>query len=128
MLRYGDHERELFGGESETTNNRMELTAVIMGLQELKRPCSVRITTDSKYVLQGITEWLDGWKRRNWKTTAKKPVLNQDLWRQLDSLAGEHEIDWRWVKGHSGHPENEKADLLANRGIDKLPRSDEEEN
>ncbi len=128
MLRYGDHERELYGGESETTNNRMELTAVIMGLQELKRPCSVRITTDSKYVLQGITEWLDGWKRRNWKTTAKKPVLNQDLWRQLDSLAGEHEIDWRWVKGHSGHPENEKADLLANRGIDKLPRSDEEEN
>ncbi len=128
MLRYGGHERELYGGESETTNNRMELTAVIMGLQELKRPCSVRITTDSKYVLQGITEWLDGWKRRNWKTTAKKPVLNQDLWRQLDSLAGEHDIDWRWVKGHSGHPENEKADLLANRGIDKLPRSDGEEN
>ncbi len=128
MLRYGGHERELYGGEPETTNNRMELTAVIMGLQELKRPCSVRITTDSKYVLQGITEWLDGWKRRNWKTTAKKPVLNQDLWRQLDSLAGEHEIDWRWVKGHSGHPENEKADLLANRGIDELPRSDGEEN
>ena len=128
MLRYGGHERELYGGEPETTNNRMELTAVIMGLQELKRPCSVRITTDSKYVLQGITEWLDGWKRRNWKTAAKKPVLNQDLWRQLDSLAGEHEIDWRWVKGHSGHPENEKADLLANRGIDELPRSDGEEN
>jgi len=128
LLRYGDHERELYGGESETTNNRMELTAVIMGLQELKRPCSVRITTDSKYVLQGITEWLDVWKRRNWKTTAKKPVLNQDLWRQLDSLAGKHEIDWRWVKGHSGHPENEKSDLLANRGIDKLPRSDGEEN
>lgn len=128
MLRYGEHERELYGGEPETTNNRMELTAVIMGLQELKRPCNVRITTDSKYVLQGITEWLDGWKRRNWKTMARKPVLNQDLWRQLDGLADEHDIDWQWVKGHSGHPENEKADLLANRGIDELPRSNEEEN
>ena len=128
LLRYGDREKELYGGERETTNNRMELTAVIMGLKQLKRPCRVRITTDSKYVMQGATEWLEDWKRRNWKTAAKKPVLNQDLWRQLDSLAGEHEIDWRWVKGHSGHPENEKADLLANRGIDELPRSDGEEN
>ena len=120
LLRYGDRERELYGGEFETTNNRMELTAVIMGLRRLKRPCRVRITTDSKYVMRGATEWLRDWKRRNWRTAAKKPVLNQDLWRQLDHAAAEHEIDWCWVKGHSGHPENEKADQLANRGIDEL--------
>ena len=127
LLRYGDREKELYGGERETTNNRMELTAVIMGLKQLKRPCRVRITTDSRYVMQGATEWLEGWKRRNWKTAGKKPVLNQDLWRQLDSLAGEHNLKWQWVKGHSGHPENETADLLANRGIDELPQSGEEE-
>lgn len=120
LLRYGGHEKELYGGERETTNNRMELTAVIMGLRQLKQPCRVRITTDSRYVMQGATEWLEGWKRRNWRTAAKKPVLNQDLWRRLDGLATEHEIDWQWVRGHSGHPENEKADQLANRGIDEL--------
>ncbi len=120
LMRYGDRERELYGGAPQTTNNRMELTAVIMGLEQLKRPCRVRVTTDSKYVLQGVTEWLANWKRRNWATAAKKPVLNQDLWRRLDILAAAHEIDWRWVRGHSGHPENEKADLLANRGIDEL--------
>lgn len=120
LLRYGGHEKELYGGELETTNNRMELTAVIMGLRQLKQPCRVRITTDSRYVMQGATEWLEGWKRRNWRTAAKKPVLNQDLWRRLDGLATEHEIDWQWVRGHSGHPENEKADQLANRGIDEL--------
>ncbi len=120
LLRYGGHEKELYGGERETTNNRMELTAVIMGLKQLKRPCQVRITTDSRYVMQGATEWLEGWKRRNWRTAAKKPVLNQDLWREFDCLAAEHEIDWRWVRGHSGHPENEKADRLANRGIDEM--------
>lgn len=120
LLRYGGHEKELYGGERETTNNRMELTAVIMGLKQLKQPCRVRITTDSRYVMQGATEWLEGWKRRNWRTAAKKPVLNQDLWRRFDGLATEHEIDWKWVRGHSGHPENEKADQLANRGIDEL--------
>ena len=120
LLRYGGHEKELYGGERETTNNRMELTAVIMGLKQLKRPCQVRITTDSRYVMQGATEWLECWKRRNWRTAAKKPVLNQDLWREFDCLAAEHEIDWRWVRGHSGHPENEKADRLANRGIDEM--------
>lgn len=120
LLRYAGHEKELYGGERETTNNRMELTAVIMGLKQLRRPCRVQITTDSKYVMQGATEWLEGWKRRNWRTAAKKPVLNQDLWRELDCLAAEHEIDWHWVRGHSGHPENEKADQLANRGIDEM--------
>lgn len=120
LLRYGGHEKEFYGGERETTNNRMELTAVIMGLKQLKQPCRVRITTDSRYVMQGATEWLAGWKRRNWRTAAKKPVLNQDLWLRFDGLAAEHEIDWQWVRGHSGHPENEKADQLANRGIDEL--------
>ena len=120
VLRYNGRERELHGGEGQTTNNRMELTAVIMALQALKRPCRVRITTDSQYVLKGVTQWLAGWKRRNWKTSAKKSVLNQDLWQALDALAGQHEIRWQWVRGHSGHPENERADQLANRGIDEL--------
>ena len=128
LLRYGDYEKELYGGEQETTNNRMELTAVIMGLKQLKQSCRVRITTDSRYVMQGATEWLEGWKRRNWRTAAKKPVLNQDLWRQLDCLTTEHEIHWHWVKGHSGHPENEQADKLANRGIDELINGDGEGN
>lgn len=123
LLRYGEREKELRGGETATTNNRMELTAVIMGLKELKRPCSVSVTTDSKYVLQGVTEWLEGWKRRDWKTAAKKPVLNRDLWQQLDLLVNEHEVRWEWVRGHSGHEENEIADMLANRGIDELPES-----
>lgn len=121
LLRYGDREKTLYGGEHETTNNRMELTAVIRGLQALKRPSRVTITSDSKYVLSGITEWMAGWKKRNWKTADRKPVMNIELWQQLDELVGRHEIHWQWVKGHSGHPENELADRLANRGIDELP-------
>ena len=120
LLRFGETEKRLHGGEKETTNNRMELMAVIQGLEALKEPCQVRITTDSKYVLQGMTEWLANWKRRNWQTAAKKPVLNADLWRRLDSVAASHELEWHWVKGHSGHRENEIADQLANRGIDEL--------
>lgn len=120
MLRYAGVEKTLYGGESQTTNNRMELTAVIRGLQALNKSCKVRITTDSKYVLTGITEWIANWKQRNWKTANKKPVLNVELWQQLDELAGKHEIEWHWVKGHSGHPENEIADQLANQGIDEL--------
>ena len=120
LLRFGETEKRLHGGEKETTNNRMELMAVIQGLEALKEPCQVRITTDSKYVLQGMTEWLANWKRRNWQTAAKKPVLNADLWRRLDSVAASHELEWHWVKGHSGHRENEIADKLANLGIDEL--------
>ena len=120
LLRFGETEKRLHGGEKETTNKRMELMAVIQGLEALKEPCQVRITTDSKYVLQGMTEWLANWKRRNWQTAAKKPVLNADLWRRLDSVAASHELEWHWVKGHSGHRENEIADQLANLGIDEL--------
>ncbi len=120
LLRYAGVEKTLYGGEAQTTNNRMELTAVIRGLQALNKSCRVRITTDSKYVLTGITEWIANWKQRNWKTASKKPVLNVELWQQLDELAGKHEIEWQWVKGHSGHPENEIADQLANQGIDEL--------
>lgn len=121
LLRYKGIEKTLYGGEVLTTNNRMELTAVIQGLLALKRPgCDVTVISDSKYVLTGITEWLPNWKRRNWKTAAKKPVLNEDLWRKLDELALQHKIKWEWVKGHSGHRENEMADELANRGIDEL--------
>lgn len=120
LMRYGDVEKTLYGGEMDTTNNRMELTAVIRGLEALKMPCRVRVTTDSKYVLGGITEWMDNWKRRNWKTAAKKPVQNQPLWQRLDELVAQHDVQWDWVKGHSGHPENDMADALANRGIDEL--------
>lgn len=120
LLRFGDAEKTLHGGEQNTTNNRMELTAVIKGLQALKKSCKVVITTDSKYVLSGITEWMPNWKKRNWKTASKKPVLNAELWRQLDELVAAHDVEWKWVKGHSGHPENELADALANRGIDEL--------
>jgi len=120
LLRFGEVEKHLFGGELLTTNNRMELTAVIKGLEALNKSCQVRITTDSKYVLSGITEWITNWKQRNWKTANRKPVLNMELWMRLDELAGQHEIKWNWVKGHSGHPENELADQLANRGIDEL--------
>lgn len=120
LLRLGSSEKELYGGEVETTNNRMELTAVIKGLEALTRPCEVVVTTDSKYVLTGITEWIINWKKRGWKTASKKPVLNVDLWQQLDQLVQQHKVEWVWVKGHSGHPENEKADGLANRGIDEL--------
>ncbi len=120
LLRYGDNERSLWGGEPETTNNRMELMAVIQGLLALQRSCDVKLTSDSTYVLKGIQEWMPNWKKKGWKTAAKKPVKNADLWMQLDELVVLHTIDWQWVKGHSGHRENEIADQLANRGIDEL--------
>ena len=120
LLRYGDKERMLCGGEYETTNNRMELMAVIKGLSALQRSCEVKVTSDSTYVLKGIQEWMPNWKARGWKTASKKPVKNVDLWQQLDQLVEMHIIDWQWVKGHSGHAENEIADQLANRGIDEL--------
>jgi ribonuclease HI len=120
VLRAGAYEKELHGGEPATTNNRMELTAAIRALEALKRSCRVALYTDSQYVRQGITEWLAQWHARGWKTANRKPVKNQDLWQQLDALAQQHEIEWHWVKGHSGHPENERADALANLGIDEL--------
>ncbi|MEJ6526672.1 MAG: ribonuclease HI [OM182 bacterium] len=123
LMRFGETEKRLFGAEADTTNNRMELMAVICSLEALTEPCSVSITTDSKYVLQGMTEWLANWKRRNWQTAAKKPVLNVDLWKRLDAAAGGHQIEWHWVKGHSGHRENEIADELANQGIEELRAS-----
>jgi ribonuclease HI len=120
LLRWGRRERELFGGEPDTTNNRMELTAVIRALEALNRPARVAVFTDSEYVRRGITEWLAGWKRRGWKTADRKPVKNEALWRRLDELASRHEVRWHWVKGHSGHAENERADALANRGVASL--------
>lgn len=120
LLRYGNSEKELFGGESETTNNRMELMAAIQALESLNRQCSVQLTTDSVYVKNGITEWIATWRKNGWKTANKKPVKNVDLWQRLDAAVQAHEVTWHWVKGHSGHPENERADLLANRGIDSL--------
>lgn len=120
LLRYQDHEKELFGGELDTTNNRMELTAAIEALNHLKRPCRVILMTDSEYLRKGITEWIDNWKKRDWKTSQKKPVKNADLWKRLDEQVSNHEITWKWVKGHSGHPENERADQLANKGIESL--------
>ena len=120
LLRFGGHEKELCGGDASTTNNRMELTAVIEGLKALKRACPVVITTDSQYVKNGITQWIHNWKRNGWRTAAKKPVKNDDLWRQLDEAVSRHEVTWHWVKGHSGHPENERADELANRGIAQI--------
>lgn len=120
LMRYAGEEKSLWGGEAETTNNRMELNAVIEGLAALKRPCAVTLTSDSTYVLKGIQEWMPNWKKRGWKTASKQPVKNVDLWQKLDAVIGEHKIDWQWVKGHSGHRENEIADQLANRGIDEL--------
>lgn len=120
LLRYGEVERHLYGGEAETTNNRMELQAAIEGLKALKERCAVTLTTDSVYVRSGITEWLANWKQRNWKTAARKPVKNVDLWRLLDEQNERHDVQWHWVKGHSGHRENEIADQLANKGIDEL--------
>ena len=120
LLRSGKHEKELCGGELLTTNNRMEMTAVIESLKALKNPSEIVLTTDSQYVRKGITEWIDGWKRKNWQTAARKPVKNADLWKEMDKLAAEHTIDWRWVKGHSGHAENERVDDLANRGVDEI--------
>ena len=123
VLRYGKHEKELFGGEPNTTNNRMELMAAIMGLEVLTRPSTVRLTTDSQYVRKGITEWLAGWKRNNWKTAGKAPVKNVDLWQRLEKAAETHQVHWCWVKGHSGHPDNEKADELARRGAQIAPKN-----
>jgi len=120
VLQFGDHEREIYGGTADTTNNRMELSAAIEALKALNEPCRVSLTTDSTYVKDGITQWLANWKRNGWKTAAKKPVKNQDLWQALDHEAARHEIDWSWVKGHSGHPENERADRLANLGMSEV--------
>ena len=120
LLRYDGKEKRLCGGERETTNNRMELMAAIMALESLTRSCKVELTTDSTYVMKGLTEWMPNWKKRGWKTAAKKPVKNVDLWQRLDTAAQRHQVDWKWVKGHSGHPENEIADELANQGIDEM--------
>lgn len=120
LLIAGKHEKALHGGDPETTNNRMELTAAIEALNALTGPRKVILHTDSKYVMDGISKWMPNWKARGWKTAARKPVKNQDLWQALDEAAGRHEVDWRWVKGHNGNPGNEKADELANLGIDNL--------
>ncbi len=123
LLRYGDNEKRLYGGETRTTNNRMELMAAIEALAVLKQPCRVELTTDSQYLRQGITQWLANWKAKGWRTASKKPVKNIDLWQRLDAECQRHDIRWRWVKGHSGHRENDIADALANRGIDELEAS-----
>ncbi|MBU0455255.1 MAG: ribonuclease HI [Pseudomonadota bacterium] len=120
VLQYDQHEKYLYGGERLTTNNRMELTAAIKGLKALKQPCHVVLTTDSNYVKNGITQWIHQWKKNGWRTAAKQPVKNDDLWRELDTLTERHEIEWKWIKGHAGHRENELADELANQGIDEL--------
>ncbi len=120
LLRYNGNEKTLYGAEQETTNNRMELMAAISGLESLTRTCEVELTTDSQYVRKGILEWMDGWKKRGWKTSAKKPVKNVDLWKRLDEIAQKHAVSWHWVRGHTGHPENERADELANLAIDEM--------
>jgi len=120
LLRYNGSEKELHGGEAETTNNRMELMAAICGLESLKKPSAVILTTDSQYVMKGATEWMEGWKRKGWKTAAKKPVKNIELWQRLEKALQPHKVKWCWVRGHTGHPENERADMLANRGVDEL--------
>lgn len=120
LLRMNEHEKELYGGEADTTNNRMELMAAIMAMESLTRPCKVALTTDSQYVKNGINQWIDNWKKRGWKTADKKPVKNQDLWKRLDAALKDHEVEWHWVRGHTGHPENERADELANKGITEL--------
>lgn len=123
VLRLGATEKELFGGEAATTNNRMELTAVIEALRALKRPVAARVFTDSQYVQKGIAEWIHGWKKRGWQTADKQPVKNLDLWRELDRLAAQHRLEWHWVKGHAGNAGNERADALARRGIDAIKRT-----
>jgi len=120
LLRYKGKEKSLYGAEPLTTNNRMELMAAIMALEELTRGCKVRLTTDSQYVMKGITEWLANWRRRGWKTADKQPVKNADLWQRLDAACQRHQVEWAWVRGHNGHPENELADQLANRAIDEM--------
>ena len=119
VLEHQSRERELYGYEPETTNNRMELMAIIQALEALKRPCRVRAITDSQYVMKGVTEWMAGWKKRGWRTASRKPVANRDLWERLDAAIQRHEIEWEWVRGHTGHAGNERADQLANRGIDE---------
>jgi len=123
ILRAGSAEKEMWGGEPETTNNRMEMLAVIRALEVLKRPVSARIYTDSQYVQKGMTEWIHGWKRRGWKTAGKEPVKNEDLWRQLDTVAALHTVEWVWVRGHNGHVENERCDVLARQGVDTVRKS-----
>ena len=120
ILISGENEREICGGEPNTTNNRMELMAAIQALETLKRPCKVELHTDSQYVRNGITQWINGWKARGWKTADKKPVKNDDLWKRLDAARARHEVDWRWVKGHNGHELNERADGLANKGMREM--------
>ena len=120
ILRAGNHEKEIYGAEAQTTNNRMELMAAIRALETLKHPCTVSLTTDSEYLRKGITEWLPDWKRRGWKTAAKKPLKNVDLWQRLEQATLAHQIEWHWIKGHAGHPDNERADQLANRGIEEM--------
>lgn len=120
ILRAKGQEKELSGGEKLTTNNQMEMMAVIVGLEALTRPCQVKVTTDSQYVLKGMTEWMAGWKAKNWKTSTKKPVKNVELWQRLDKAAQQHKIEWQWVRGHQGHPENERADKLAVDARDKM--------
>lgn len=120
LMRWRGHEKELSGGEAQTTNNRMELMAAIQGLEAVKRAARVRLVTDSTYVKDGITKWIHGWKRNGWKTAAKKPVKNEDLWRRLDAALATHDVEWQWVKGHAGHPENERADELARQGISEI--------
>ena len=122
LLRMDNQSREIFGGEGATTNNRMELTADIEALAALKEACTVELTTDSTYVKDGVTRWMENWERNGWRTAAKKPVKNQDLWQALKAQVARHEVNWHWVKGHSGHPENELADMLANKGIAELQR------
>ena len=122
LLRYGEHEKELFGGEAQTTNNRMELTAVLSGLKTLNRPCDVVICTDSQYVKNGMESWIHNWKKNGWRTAGRQPVKNADLWQQLDEQVARHRVRWQWVKGHAGHAENERADALANRGVEQVLR------
>lgn len=122
-MSFGGHVKELHGGEAHTTNNRMELMAAIRGLESLKRSCKVDLYTDSQYVRKGITEWIHGWKRNGWKTASKQDVKNRDLWQRLDELMQAHQVEWHWVRGHSGNVGNERADLLANKGIDEMERS-----
>lgn len=120
LLIYKGAEKELWGGEPNTTNNRMELMAAICALIALTRPCAVRLVTDSQYVMKGIQEWMPNWKKRGWKTASKEPVKNADLWQALDEQVGRHQVEWQWVRGHTGHPGNEKADQLANRGVEEV--------
>jgi ribonuclease HI len=123
ILRSGATEKELWGGEPNTTNNRMEMMAVIKALVALKRPVSIRLHTDSQYVQKGITEWIHGWKKRGWKTASKEPVKNEDLWRMIDAEAARHQVEWLWVKGHAGHPENERCDALARQGVELVRKT-----